>query len=135
MVTAVPTVAPEDVTPANLANLPDYLQWVAANHGIDMARAEACVAVRTTLLDGVVGENPARLGARTGVYGNDGVIRVDCANNPEFWMEYDVGSGVVRGRVQGAAGRDGSFHVARAHDGVLQFTHTAAPAFFVHMRY
>lgn len=47
-------------------------------------------------LAGRVGLQPPRLGAQD--WGS-GTLRVDCVNNPEFWLEYTADTGMVRGRV------------------------------------
>ena len=109
---------------------------------LELARFDADRVVRTTLLEGVVGEvQPSELGAL--LHGPS--IRFDCFANMEFWMEYDVSTGAVRGRVptallQDENGRvrlDGEFRVARsaAHPNALRFTHTRAPAFWVELAY
>lgn len=56
--------------------------------------AEAYVPLR---LAGRVGTARADLAAR--LTATEGVLRVDCANNPEFWLEINVNTLEVRGRV------------------------------------
>lgn len=126
---------------ANVDNLPRYLQKAVRDFGVEMAQYEAFCVVRTTRLEGNVGPEPPCLGA---LVRGDATIRIDCFHNPEFWMEYDVSTGSVRGRVPGWLRHDGQamrsavggeFLVARADNGCLRFTHTCNPGFWVELGY
>lgn len=129
--------AAQEVTQANLSNLPRYLQHAVHGFDLHVARAEAYQVVRTTLLEGNVGPQPSCLGA---LLQGDSVVRIDCFNNPEFWMEYDVSTGMVQGRVPvqlliTPSGGSLPIQLGRTSSGALRFTHPCAPAFFVELNY
>lgn len=87
--------------------------------------------------EGVVGPKPATLGVRQGPRG---VLRVDCWDNPPFWLEVCPATLAVCGRPAftpqrqpGGDGGNGGSLVASSADGgrAIRITHTSCPDFIV----
>ena len=117
------------------AALPPYLRRVYFECGRDvgLVREAAETFVRVSKLEGRVGRRKvAELAACT----YDGrLMRVDCRNNLEFWMEYDTETGDVRGRVPSdLSTARGAFVARRLRDGTLRFDHTGCPEFWLELR-
>lgn len=145
-------MAPPTLVDAAARALPSYLRTVwreVPDPGLLEAEAAEYVPLRG--LAGRVGVKQANLAARR-MHGS--WLRLDCLNNPEFWLELNVDTLECRGRVpdalynrndRGEGPRRGTFvarrfevtQVAGAGEGALGQTirvdHTAAPAFWLEL--
>lgn len=98
------------------AKLPEPLQTVyrCTNDPVDVAlAAERFADVRVA---GRVGPKPFRGGAQLQ---SEDVLRVDCFNNPEFWLEVNLGTMDIRGQNVGI--RDSSSKIRINHTAAMWF--------------
>ena len=67
------------------------------------------------------------------LYG-DHVLRCDCLNNPEFWLEIDMEAETAIGRVGGACTPGGNFHVQRMSDTTFRVDHSENMWFWIEIK-
>ena len=87
---------------------------------------------------GCVGANPSTPCMR---HMGRGLLRLDCPNNPEFWLEWDTRGGEVRGRVPTALYTRQEMHTRGflqpflvTHEGATtRITHGGCSAFWLEM--
>lgn len=60
-------------------------------------------------------------------------VRLDCPNNPAFWLEVDVDKMEARGRIATSNASQGGFEVALMGSGALSVTHPACPGFVIEL--
>ena len=114
--------------------LPEPLRTVYRHTGDVSVTSLAAETYANVVAKGRVGRHPACLA----VLPFDGGFRVDCMNNPEFWLELreieDIDADIeytARGRCDGGRAAAGRFVVRRDGGNRIRVDHSTEPWFWV----